>query len=126
MIIQAPNKFDDECVADQLKCTGILETAYMRKGGFAFRFTFREFIAYYGWLVTRHVNMAATADSCRKILTSAKLHGYEIGKTKVFLKYWHVDMLDEQLAVLHKAAIMIQKGKLTKLNILPFLCCSLC
>lgn len=123
-MIQAPNKFDDECVADQLKCTRMLETAYMRRGGFAVRFTFREFIAYYGWLVTRHGNTAPTADSCRKILTSSKLHDYEIGKTKVFLKYWHIDVLNERLAVLHKAAIMIQKGKLILVNILSYLYCS--
>ena len=99
----------------------------MRKGGFAVRFTFREFIAYYSWLVTRHGNTAPTADSCRKILTSAKLYDYEIGKTRVFLKYWHIDMLNERLAVLHKAAIMIQKSKLILLvNILSHLYCSFC
>ena len=50
-------------------------------------------MAYYGWLVTHHVNMVATVDNFHKILTSAKLHGYKIENTKAFLKYWHVDML---------------------------------
>ena len=54
----------------------------MQKGGFAFQSTFREFVAYYGWLVTHHVNMAATADNCHKILTSAKLLGCKIENTK--------------------------------------------
>ena len=33
-----------------------------------------------------------------------------MGKTKVFLKYWHVDKLNELLEKVHKAATILQSG----------------
>ena len=48
--------------------------------------------------------------SCRKILQAAKLQDYQVGKTKVFLKYWHVDKLNELLERVHKAAAILQKS----------------
>lgn len=33
-----------------------------------------------------------------------------MGKTKVFLKYWHVDKLNELLEKVHKAATVLQSG----------------
>ena len=86
----------------------MLETTRIRKEGYAIRPTFEEFVERYKSLAAQ-VTMASTAPSCRKILTCAKLDGYQIGKTKVFLKYWHVDKLVELLGVVHNAASMIQK-----------------
>jgi len=104
--------FDDKYVTAQLSYTGMLETTRIRKEGYAIRPTFEEFVERYKTLVAR-VTMASTAANCHKILTSAKLEGYQIGKTKVFLKYWHVDKLIELLEAVHKAASMIQKRELT-------------
>ena len=86
----------------------MVDTAYMRKEGYAIRLKFQEFVECYCWLVSC-VTIAGTSDNCHKILKSAKLHGYEVGKTKVFLKYWHVDKLNKSLASVNNAAIMIQK-----------------
>lgn len=90
----------------------MLETTRIRKEGFAIRPTFEEFVERYKTLAAQ-VTMASTAANCRKILTAAKMEGYQIGKTKVFLKYWHVDKLIELLEVVHKAASMIQKCEST-------------
>ena len=90
----------------------MLETTRIRKEGYAIRPTFEEFVERYKTLAAQ-VSMAGTAASCRKILTSAKLQDYQMGKTKVFLKYWHIDKLIELLEVVHKAASMIQKCKST-------------
>lgn len=88
----------------------MLETTRIRKEGYAIRPTFEEFVERYKTLAAQ-VTMASNATNCQKILRSAKLEGYQIGKTKVFLKYWHVDKLIELLDVVHKAASMIQKCK---------------
>lgn len=90
----------------------MLETTRIRKEGYAIRPTFEEFVERYKTLAAQ-VTMAGTAANCRKILTSSKLQDYQIGKTKVFLKYWHVDRLIELLEVVHKAASTIQKCEST-------------
>ena len=104
--------FDDKYVTAQLSYTGMLETTRIRKEGYAIRPTFEEFVERYKTLAAQ-VTMASTAANCRKILTSAKLEGYQIGKTKVFLKYWHIDKLIELLEKVHTAASMIQKCEST-------------
>ena len=48
--------------------------------------------------------------SCQKIINVAKLTNFQIGKSKVFLKYWHVDQLNRLMEDVHQAVIMIQKG----------------
>ena len=101
----------------------MLETTRIRKEGYAIRPTFEEFVERYKTLAAQ-VTMASTAANCRKILTSSKLEGYQIGKTKVFLKYWHVDKLIELLEVVHKAASMIQKCESTRMSLLIITCVS--
>lgn len=59
---------------------------------------------------TRLFPLLPSLPSCRKILQSAKLKDFQIGKSKVFLKYWHVDRLNELLERVHKAAMVLQKG----------------
>ena len=83
----------------------------MRKEGLAFRLKFQQFVEYYGFLVSC-VTLSGTPDNCHKILMSAKLHGYEVGKTKVFLKCEHIDKLNKMLASVHDSAVVIQKCEL--------------
>ena len=90
----------------------MLETTRIRKEGYAIRPIFEDFVERYKTLAAQ-VTMAGNAASCRKILACSKLEGYQIGKTKVFLKYWHVDKLLELLEKVHKAASMIQKCEST-------------
>ncbi|XP_022286281.2 unconventional myosin-Ic-like [Crassostrea virginica] len=87
--------FDAKLVQNQLRYTGVFETTRIRKLGFPTRLYMQDFINRYkaiGFPVTEAVE--TTAENCEKILHSAYIHGYEIGKTKVFLKYWHVDHLN--------------------------------
>ncbi|XP_065915839.1 myosin-IIIb-like [Dysidea avara] len=105
---KVPNKFDDKYVTTQLSCTGMLETTRIRKEGYAIRLTFEEFVERYKYLAAQ-VTMASTAANCRKILMTTKLEGYQIGKSKIFLKYWHVDRLIQLLEAVHKAADMTEK-----------------
>ena len=95
----------------------------MQKEGFAFRLKFQQFVEYYGFLVSC-VTLSGTPDNCHKILMSAKLHGYEVGKTKVFLECWHIDQLNKMLASVHDSAVVIQKCELIELiTINPLFTC---
>ncbi|XP_074650260.1 myosin-IIIb-like isoform X2 [Tubulanus polymorphus] len=103
-----PNKFDDERVSKQLLYTGMLETTKIRREGFAIRPTFAEFVEKYKILVSKH-SLPASSDSCLYILTKSEISGCYIGKTKVFLKYSHLDQLADRQQYLIKAAVIIQK-----------------
>jgi len=45
-----------------------------------------------------------------KILQATGIKGWQVGKTKVFLKYFHVDQLTDVLERMGKSAITLQVG----------------
>eukprot|EP00054_Salpingoeca_dolichothecata_P009067 m.51369 g.51369 ORF g.51369 m.51369 type:complete len:987 (+) comp18146_c0_seq1:26-2986(+) len=109
-LAKSPGQFDGELVTKQLRYTGMLETTRIRKEGYSHRPTFADFIARYkplGYYFTD--NVSPTFASCDKILTKANLSGWQVGKTKVFLRFYHQDKLSELMAPFSPAAITLQK-----------------
>lgn len=102
------DRFDDQYILSQLLYTGMLETTKIRREGFAVRPGFGEFVDKYKILV-RRVDLKGTKDNCTEILRASKLTGWNVGKTKVFLKYTHVEQLTEMLDTLGKSAVVLQK-----------------
>ncbi|XP_051006852.1 myosin-IIIa [Acomys russatus] len=95
-------KYDKEKVLLQLRCTGILETARIRRLGYSHRILFANFIKrYYVLCYKSSEEPAVSPDTCATILEKAGLDNWALGKTKVFLKYYHV----EQLNLMRKEAI---------------------
>eukprot|EP00118_Oscarella_pearsei_P013166 m.102239 g.102239 ORF g.102239 m.102239 type:complete len:1092 (+) comp37156_c0_seq8:188-3463(+) len=105
---KSANMFEDDYVKAQLSYTGMLETTRIRREGYAMRPTFEEFFTRYKTLAKKKVTIPNGA-SCRVILEGTALKNWQIGKTKVFLKYWHVEKLTDLLEKVHKAATMLQK-----------------
>ena len=60
-------------------------------------------------LLAADPKMASSSANCRRICEKAGLKGFQVGKTKVFLKYYHIDVLVEELEKVQKAATRIQK-----------------
>ncbi|CAH2305733.1 myosin-IIIb isoform X1 [Pelobates cultripes] len=88
-------KFSRERVLMQLRYTGILETVNIRRQGYSHRILFEEFLKRYYYLAFKaHQNPPATKESCNAILEKAKLDKWVLGRTKVFLKYYHVEQLN--------------------------------
>ncbi|XP_025077881.1 myosin-IIIb-like [Pomacea canaliculata] len=100
--------FDDQYILSQLLYTGMLETTKIRREGFAIRPSFEEFVDRYKILLCQ-LTLKGSRDNCMKILQASRMSGWHIGKTKVFLKYWHVERLAELLENLGKSAIVLQK-----------------
>ncbi|XP_073912581.1 myosin-IIIa [Castor canadensis] len=95
-------KYDKEKVLLQLRCTGILETARIRRLGYSHRILFANFIKrYYVLCYKSSEEPPVSPDTCATILEKAGLDNWALGKTKVFLKYYHV----EQLNLMRKEAI---------------------
>ncbi|XP_054378075.1 myosin-IIIa isoform X4 [Pongo abelii] len=110
-------KYDKEKVLLQLRYTGILETARIRRLGFSHRILFANFIKrYYLLCYKSSEEPPMSPDTCATILEKAGLDNWALGKTKVFLKYYHV----EQLNLMRKEAI--DKLILIQACVRAFLC----
>ncbi|XP_041102994.1 myosin-IIIa-like [Polyodon spathula] len=89
------SKFDSEKVLVQLRYTGVLETAKIRGQGFSHRILFANFIKRYSMLAFRsNEDPPVSPETCAAILEKAKLDNWVLGKTKLFLKYYHVEHLN--------------------------------
>ncbi|XP_074662164.1 myosin-IIIb-like [Tubulanus polymorphus] len=105
----APCKFDDAKVMAQLRYTGVLETTRIRRQGYSHRLSFSEFIKRYyilGFSVTSTV--AVTKENCVSLLKKLSLKNWAVGKTKVFLKYYHIEELSQKYEEMKNKIIVVQ------------------
>ncbi|XP_062415251.1 myosin-IIIa [Pungitius pungitius] len=103
------NKFDREKVLVQLRYTGVLETAKIRRQGYSHRIVFANFIKrYYMVAFHAHEEPPVTQETCATILENAKLENWAMGKTKVFLKYHHVEHLNLMVQQATQRIILLQ------------------
>ncbi|XP_075903749.1 myosin-IIIa [Nelusetta ayraudi] len=103
------NKFDREKVLVQLRYTGVLETAKIRRQGFSHRVLFANFIQrYYILAFPAHEEPPATKEMCATILEKAKLEHWAMGKTKVFLKYYQVEQLNLMVQQATQRVVLLQ------------------
>ncbi|CAJ1082668.1 myosin-IIIa [Xyrichtys novacula] len=103
------NKFDREKVLVQLRYTGVLETAKIRRLGYSHRILFANFIKrYYILAFHAHEEPAVSPETCATILEKAKLENWAMGKTKVFLKYYHVEHLNLMVQQATQRIVLLQ------------------
>lgn len=113
--------FDREKILKQLRYTGVMETIRIRQHGFSHRLTFSEFLRRYYFLAFGYdERVVANKDTCRLLLLRLKLDGWALGKTKVFLKYYHV----EYLSKLYEEQVQFQNNLNYDLISSYFLFCS--
>ncbi|KAI5394968.1 hypothetical protein KIW84_061538 [Lathyrus oleraceus] len=106
-----PGIFEHMNVMHQLRSGGVLEAVRIKCAGFPTHRTFQEFLTRLGILApeTIHGNFEEM-ESCKKILEKVGLTGYQIGKTKIFLRAGHMAELDARRAyMLSSSATIIQK-----------------
>ncbi|KAI5621137.1 myosin-IIIb isoform X2, partial [Silurus asotus] len=101
--------FCQERVMVQLRYTGILETVNIRRQGFSHRITFDDFVNRYYYLAFRaHQMPESSKENAVIILKKAKLDNWVLGRTKVFLKYYHVEQLNLLLREVMARVVVIQ------------------
>nr|CAD1824242.1 unnamed protein product [Ananas comosus var. bracteatus] len=106
-----PSIFENFNIIQQLRCGGVLEAIRISCAGYPTRRTFYEFLHRFGVLAPEIVE-ANNDDkiACQKILDKMGLKGYQIGKTKVFLRAGQMAELDaRRTEVLGRAARTIQR-----------------
>lgn len=91
---RSPKHFDSAKILKQLRYTGVLETIRIRQTGFSHRLSFEEFLKRYGFLAFSYdEEVKPNRDTSRLLLLRLKMDGWALGKSKVFLKYYHVEVL---------------------------------
>ena len=128
---KTPGLWDNELVMRQLRYAGVLETIKIRKLGYSFRMEFGDFVRQFKSVVYRyHEEVNADKETCLLIMKAigqeqAKLAGCngdrecitsydfageaQTGKTKVFMKYYHADMLHVVKKKHAEALLFLQK-----------------
>nr|CAD7201021.1 unnamed protein product [Timema douglasi] len=104
-----PRLFDSGKVVKQLRYTGVLETIRIRQNGFSHRLPFADFLKRYCFLAFGfEERVVASRDNCRLLLVRLKMDGWALGKTKVFLKYYHVEYLSKLYEEQVRKIVMVQ------------------
>jgi myosin-3 len=97
-----PGVLDQPMVGKQLKYTGVMETTKIRAQGYPLRLKFEDFIdRYRSVCYPPNQKLRPDPSTCQRILQAAGCHGWQRGKTKLFLKYPHIKAL---VAILDKKA----------------------
>lgn len=108
---KASHNWDPELVTKQLRYTGMLETTRIRREGFALRPTFEDFSERFGPLAISYgLPLTPTEAGCRAIMEQTGLTDWQVGKTKIFLRYYHADNLTELQRPVQNAATTLQKS----------------
>ncbi|KAL9273072.1 Myosin-11-like protein, partial [Drosera capensis] len=106
-----PAIFENINIMQQLRCGGVLEAIRISCAGYPTRRAFFEFLNRFGLLAPEIIERNYDEKvACQKILDKVGLKGFQIGKTKVFLRAGQMAELDAQRAVvLSTAAKAIQR-----------------
>ncbi|XP_046961728.1 neither inactivation nor afterpotential protein C isoform X1 [Vanessa cardui] len=104
-----PRGFQTELIRQQLRALAVLDTAKARQNGFPCRVPFAEFIRRYRFLAFDFdETVDETADNCRLLLIRLKMEGWELGKSKVFLKYYNEEFLSRLYEIQVKKIVKVQ------------------
>ncbi|CAL0309813.1 unnamed protein product [Lupinus luteus] len=106
-----PAIFENKNVLLQLRCGGVMEAIRISCAGYPTRKTFHEFRDRFGLFSPKVLNGSIdAAAACKRIIENVGLEGYQIGKTKVFLRAGQMAELDTHRSeILGKSASIIQR-----------------
>ncbi|KZV36622.1 myosin-9 [Dorcoceras hygrometricum] len=107
-----PAIFENSNIMQQLRCGGVLEAIRISCAGFPTRRPFFEFINRFGLLAPEVLEGNYDEKiACKKIMEKKGLKGFQIGKTKVFLRAGQMAELDARRAeVLSRLACILYES----------------
>ncbi|KAL8143036.1 hypothetical protein V2J09_016068 [Rumex salicifolius] len=106
-----PAIYEKKNVLQQLRCGGVMEAIRISCAGYPTRKQFYEFLDRFSILAPDDVIRSLDeAGACKKLLDAVGVQGYQIGKTKVFLRAGQMADLDaRRIEVLGRSASIIQR-----------------
>ncbi|KAK7819265.1 myosin-8 [Quercus suber] len=107
-----PAIFENDNILQQLRCGGVMEAIRISCAGYPTRKTFDDFLCRFGILAPDVLNGSYDeVTACKMLLEKVNLKGYQIGKTKVFLRAGQMAELDGcRSEVLGRSASIIQRS----------------
>ncbi|KAL7032575.1 hypothetical protein ACKWTF_007349 [Chironomus riparius] len=107
--IKGPKYFEKEKVLKQLRYAGCFEAIRIRNNGFSHRIQFADFLKKYCFLAFKFdERVVVSRETCKFLLERLKIEGYALGKSKVFLKYFHVEQLSKMYEERIQKIIIVQ------------------
>ncbi|KAL0673810.1 hypothetical protein Bca4012_001791 [Brassica carinata] len=117
-----PSIFENDTVLNQLRCGGVLEAIRISCAGYPTKRAFDEFLDRFVMLATHVPEGSDEKAACASICDKMGLKGYQIGKTKIFLRAGQMAELDaRRTEVLAGATRLIQRQIRTYLTRKEFL-----
>ncbi|KAL0459335.1 UNVERIFIED_CONTAM: Myosin-6, partial [Sesamum latifolium] len=106
-----PAIFENHNVLQQLRCGGVMEAIRISCAGYPTKKPFVEFVDRFGILAPEVLDGSTDEVAvCKRLLEKVRLEGYQIGKTKVFLRAGQMAELDaRRTEVLGRSASIIQR-----------------
>ncbi|XP_062166607.1 myosin-8-like [Alnus glutinosa] len=106
-----PAIFENSNILQQLLCGGVMEAIRISCAGYPTRKTFDDFLRRFGILAPDVLDGSYDeVIACKRLLEKVNLKGYQIGKTKVFLRAGQMAELDGYRSeVLGRSASIIQR-----------------
>ncbi|KAI3409534.1 uncharacterized protein J3R85_019201 [Psidium guajava] len=106
-----PAIFESKSVLQQLRCGGVMEAIRISCAGYPTRRPFFEFVDRFGILAPEVLDRSSDEVTiCKRLLEEVGVKGYQIGKTKVFLRAGQMAELDaSRTEVLGRSASIIQR-----------------
>ncbi|KAF5736685.1 myosin-6-like [Tripterygium wilfordii] len=106
-----PGIFENNNALQQLRCGGVMEAIRISCAGYPTRKPFDEFVGRFGILAPEVLDgRCDEVTACKRLLEKVDLKGYQIGKTKVFLRAGQTAELDAlRSLVLGRSASIIQR-----------------
>ncbi|KVI08151.1 Dil domain-containing protein, partial [Cynara cardunculus var. scolymus] len=106
-----PGIFENQNILQQLRCGGVMEAIRISCAGFPTRKPFKEFIGRFKIFAPDDVKKSTDdVKTSKLLLEKAKIKGYQIGKTKIFLRAGQMAELDARRSeVLGRSASIVQR-----------------
>ncbi|XP_028991848.1 unconventional myosin-XVI isoform X3 [Betta splendens] len=107
-----PDAFDSFHVSTQLQYIGVLEMVRVVRYGYPVRLSFPGFLSRYKDLVVPMLGdkkKLSAEERCRSVLQQSKLQGWQMGSSKVFLRYWQAEQLTDRCYQHRRKIITCQK-----------------
>ncbi|GKU86169.1 hypothetical protein SLEP1_g731 [Rubroshorea leprosula] len=106
-----PSIFESKSVLQQLRCGGVMEAIRISCAGYPTRRPFYEFAERFSILAPEVLDGSSDeVTACKRLLKKVGLEGYQIGKTKIFLRAGQMAELDARRSeVLGRSASIIQR-----------------
>lgn len=108
--------FDNDLCVRQLRYSGMMETARIRRAGYPIRHSYREFVERYKYLmagigpINQIDHRVVSKKICKSIFHNVS-DDYQFGDTKIFLKDFHDILLEEERSrIFLKHILVLQRG----------------